>query len=238
MPDFPKKKREQLAEQGQAMPNGAFPIRNRADLKRAIQAFGRAKNPEEVKAWIKKRAKDLNCMDLLPESWMMMQQSDKPALDELTVLEHVGVKGMRWGVRRDKTTGVRPIAAKLNDSRFGKMANANAQRYMDKQRRTGRTIVAPPLTSTQRKVVATTLGVGAIAAAAVLASRGREKYIYTPVTEGLVSVTIPNKASRVDKLLGRDVGTKKLGAEAVNALSQHVWNTGVANVTHTVRTKV
>lgn len=29
---------------------------------------------------------------------------DKPSLDELTVLEHHGVKGMRWGVRRDLAT--------------------------------------------------------------------------------------------------------------------------------------
>jgi hypothetical protein len=29
-----------------------------------------------------------------------MIDEDKPSLDELTVLEHHGVKGMRWGVRK------------------------------------------------------------------------------------------------------------------------------------------
>lgn len=48
-------------------------------------------------------------------------------------LEHYGVKGMKWGVRRDSTTGVRPIAKTLNDSRFGRKANARAAKYGAKQ---------------------------------------------------------------------------------------------------------
>jgi hypothetical protein len=44
-------------------------------------------------------------------------------------LAHYGVKGMRWGVRRDPKTGARPIAVALNDSAFGRLARANNDRY-------------------------------------------------------------------------------------------------------------
>lgn len=48
-------------------------------------------------------------------------------------LAHYGVKGMKWGVRRNSDTGVRPIAKTLDESKFGRAANANAKRYMAKQ---------------------------------------------------------------------------------------------------------
>lgn len=48
-------------------------------------------------------------------------------------LSHYGVKGMRWGVRRNGETGIRPIAQTLNDSKFGQKANANAEKYMNRQ---------------------------------------------------------------------------------------------------------
>ena len=88
MPDFNQMQRRRLAAKRQAMPDGGFPIRNVADLKNAIQAFGRAKNKPAVKAWIKKRARELGATNLLPDSWR----------DD--VLVHYGVKGMKWGVRR------------------------------------------------------------------------------------------------------------------------------------------
>jgi hypothetical protein len=58
-----------IPKQGKAMPSGGYPIENRADLKRAIQAFGRAKDKPATKAWIKKRAKALGATELLPENW-------------------------------------------------------------------------------------------------------------------------------------------------------------------------
>ena len=88
MPDFNQMQRRRLAAKRQAMPDGGFPIRNVADLKNAIQAFGRAKNKPAVKAWIKKRARELGATNLLPDNW----RSD--------TLVHYGVKGMKWGVRR------------------------------------------------------------------------------------------------------------------------------------------
>lgn len=44
-------------------------------------------------------------------------------------LDHHGVKGQKWGVRRNKTTGVRPLAQTLNDSRFGRRAQKNVDTH-------------------------------------------------------------------------------------------------------------
>lgn len=75
MPLFTTNKRKVLAQKGEAMSDGGFPIRNANDLKNAIQSFGRANNKPLVKKWIKKRAKDLNLENLLPDSWKDMKQS-------------------------------------------------------------------------------------------------------------------------------------------------------------------
>lgn len=61
--------REKAAKEHQAMPDGSFPIRDRAELEKAIKAHGRAKDPEAVKKWIIKRAKQLKATDLLPDGW-------------------------------------------------------------------------------------------------------------------------------------------------------------------------
>jgi hypothetical protein len=66
---FSDEKREELAKSGKAMKDGSFPIENKKDLKNAIKAIGRAKNPEAAKTHIKKRAKALGATDLLPEDW-------------------------------------------------------------------------------------------------------------------------------------------------------------------------
>jgi hypothetical protein len=93
---FKAKERESLAEKGQAMPGGGFPIRNQQDLKNAIMAFGRAKNKAAAKAWIIKRAKELELEYLLPEDWVEHTNA------WTNFLQHHGVKGMRWGVRRSR----------------------------------------------------------------------------------------------------------------------------------------
>lgn len=60
---------DQAAEEGNALPDGSFPIQNRADLSNAIQDLGRAQSPEAAKQHIIARAKALGCMDLLPADW-------------------------------------------------------------------------------------------------------------------------------------------------------------------------
>lgn len=89
---FTGEQRRELARKGMAMPDGGYPIRNVRDLKNAIQAYGRGNNPEAVKKWIKKRAKELGAEEMLPESWEIEHSDDE--------LMHYGIKGMKWGVRR------------------------------------------------------------------------------------------------------------------------------------------
>ena len=59
-----------LAEEGMALPDGSYPIKNADDLKNAIMAYGRAKDKAKAKAHIMKRARDLDMEDMIPESWM------------------------------------------------------------------------------------------------------------------------------------------------------------------------
>jgi hypothetical protein len=67
--DVPPKEREKLAQQNKAMPDGSFPIANEKDLRNAIQAIGRAKNPGAVKSHIRRRARALGLEDLIPDGW-------------------------------------------------------------------------------------------------------------------------------------------------------------------------
>lgn len=69
MADLDTKERRKLAEEGKALPDGSFPIRNREDLQDAIQSYGRAKDKNEAKRWIKRRAKELNAEGELPDDW-------------------------------------------------------------------------------------------------------------------------------------------------------------------------
>lgn len=67
--EFSDKERAAAAESGEAMPGGGFPIKNESDLKNAIKAVGRAKDPAKAKAHIKSRAKDLGKTELIPDTW-------------------------------------------------------------------------------------------------------------------------------------------------------------------------
>jgi len=66
--------RKKLAAKGQAIKHNdgtvGFPIKTAADLKNAIQSFGRAKNKGATKAFIIRRAKALGATKLLPQGWL------------------------------------------------------------------------------------------------------------------------------------------------------------------------
>lgn len=66
-----EEERMQLAEEGKALPDGAYPIRDIEDLKNAIQAYGRSKPSERrmVRKHIIKRARQLKQTDLIPDQW-------------------------------------------------------------------------------------------------------------------------------------------------------------------------
>lgn len=63
--------RKRFAAGGAAMPDGGYPIENVSDLENAIQAFGRAKNPDATKRHIIARARALGAIAKLPQEWTM-----------------------------------------------------------------------------------------------------------------------------------------------------------------------
>lgn len=67
--EFSPKRREDLAKQKKAMPHGGFPIESEKDLRNAIRAIGRAKDPAAAKAHIKRRAAALGLSKLVPAGW-------------------------------------------------------------------------------------------------------------------------------------------------------------------------
>lgn len=70
--------RKKAAADGDALPDGSYPIRNTSDLKNAIQAYGRS-NPEDrtkVRRHIIKRARALGATSMIPESWHATATAD------------------------------------------------------------------------------------------------------------------------------------------------------------------
>lgn len=51
--------RKKAASKGQALPDGSFPIKDKADWHKAVKALGRAKNRAKAVRHIKKRARAL-----------------------------------------------------------------------------------------------------------------------------------------------------------------------------------
>jgi len=78
-----RKTRMRLAEEGKALPDGSYPIRNAQDLKNAIRAYGRSKpgSRGKVKRHIMKRAIGLNKEEIIPENWKGAASN----LDEIVV---------------------------------------------------------------------------------------------------------------------------------------------------------
>lgn len=74
--------RKAMADKGQALPDGSYPIADEADLRNAIQAYGRAKDKAAAKAHIMKRAVALGKEDLIPVSWVSKQDISKAKADE------------------------------------------------------------------------------------------------------------------------------------------------------------
>ena len=66
---FSTEQREALADKGQALPDGSFPIVNKGDLRNAIGAFGRSANKTAARRHIIKRAKALGATEMLPDGW-------------------------------------------------------------------------------------------------------------------------------------------------------------------------
>lgn len=63
--------RRRMAKKGQAMPGGRYPINDRADLRKAIRLAGHGTHASKsaIRAYIKRRAKALNALDMIPDDW-------------------------------------------------------------------------------------------------------------------------------------------------------------------------
>lgn len=83
---YSEERRMSMAEAGEALPDGSYPIADEADLRNAIQAYGRAKDKEAAKAHIIKRAEDLELENLIPENWddEDMEGEKSVHIDEIT----------------------------------------------------------------------------------------------------------------------------------------------------------
>lgn len=111
-------RRKAMAKKGWALPDGAYPIADVEDLKRAIKSYGRAKESEraKVRKHIAKRARALGHPELIPEDWKnlsdwtlaeMTQAWDgetefrdySPKVREEMAKEGVAMKGGRYPIR-------------------------------------------------------------------------------------------------------------------------------------------
>ena len=81
---YSDEERMELAKKGLALDDGSFPIKDLADLKNAIQAYGRAKDQSKAAKFIVKRAKALGAEDLIPDT-----EDFQKALKESVVTEAV-----------------------------------------------------------------------------------------------------------------------------------------------------
>lgn len=78
---YSEESRASMAKAGHALPDGSYPIKDEADLKNAIQAYGRAKDKTAAKAHIMKRAVDLGMEELIPLSWVSKEDMEKAKKD-------------------------------------------------------------------------------------------------------------------------------------------------------------
>jgi hypothetical protein len=93
--EFSDKERATMASAGTAMPGGGYPIKTIKDLRNAIQAIGRAKDPAAAKAHIRSRAKALGREDLIPEQW---SSGDKAAGSEVMAHDPAVLMQVRNGL--------------------------------------------------------------------------------------------------------------------------------------------
>lgn len=88
--DFNTKQRDKMAKTGAALPGGGFPIANAQDLRNAIQAIGRAKDPAAARAHIIQRARALGLTKLLPEGWLKQSAFVTEIADKLLITGPAG----------------------------------------------------------------------------------------------------------------------------------------------------
>jgi hypothetical protein len=137
------KERMKLADEGKALPDGSFPIRNAQDLKNAIHAYGRTTPGKkgDVRTHIVKMARALDQKDLIPENWTEASTEESVVAslrDRIAIVESIvaaaggvdrnrgnaetlrrywvhgkGAAKIRWGQKGDWSRCVRHLAKYL-----------------------------------------------------------------------------------------------------------------------------
>jgi len=126
--DYTPEQRRRAEDKGNAMPGGSYPINDCEDLRNAIQAIGRASDPDKVKAHIRKRKRELGCEEVeLPDTWALTAGGHEfkrgPGWvtnpTETRRLHHYWTKGkgaakIRWGTPGDFRRLRRALAKYIN----------------------------------------------------------------------------------------------------------------------------
>ena len=107
--DYSQVEREEMATNGEALPDGSHPIKDITDLENAIQAYGRAKDKEKTKNHIIARAKAFGAEDKLPESWKGGEDSKMSKSIKKKVMDFL--KDMHWIAVNDDDEGNEPEGA-------------------------------------------------------------------------------------------------------------------------------
>lgn len=76
--EFSPAYRAELAERGEAMPDGSYPTPDADALERAIEAYGREKPAKlgQLRHYLVRRAVALGRVDLLPDDWKIRSTGD------------------------------------------------------------------------------------------------------------------------------------------------------------------
>lgn len=127
--------RKMFAKMGIAMPDGSYYVRNGPDLDNAIRAVGRGvaagDSGNAIRKHIMRRASMLKLTSKIPDTWNSDGSLKHMSAEEF--VEHFGVKGMHWGVRRSVDgNGRNSSAAKAASD---KTASPDARNASDLQAR-------------------------------------------------------------------------------------------------------
>jgi len=109
-----------MAKNGQAMPDGAYPIADKEDLSNAVRAVGRGgANHDTIRRHIMKRAKALGASDQIPDNWAadgsLRAESDTGLSHRFVALDDISVRAGGDGRTVDAYAAIFGVASPVHD---------------------------------------------------------------------------------------------------------------------------